>query len=766
MRCARSWAHEWETDRALRFKQVDMRNELFDLFVDLPGSLSCSLPPELQPPERRSRPSNDIPATATLLLDARFQKAMPFVVLQGAPGQGKSAITQYLCQIHRGHLLGRPLPETLPTEHRAAAVRLPFRIELRLLAVWFGQQEESTRTIEVYLAAQIARGSGGVGFDVTDLHAVISASPVLLVFDGLDEAPNIDRRQQIIKAIHECVVRLRSVARSLQVIVTTRPAAFSSSRGLSDEYPHLTLEAITSEQIKGYGERWMTAGKLSEEDRESIRHILDTRLQEPHLSDLARNPMQLAILMSLIHTRGASLPDKRTALYDSYVELFFDREGNKSNLVRDHRQRLIEIHQYLAWVLHARCESGASSGLIAFADLRTLLIGYLQREGHPVDLVDDLFTGVIERIVLIESRVEGYAEFEVQTVREYFAARFLYETAPYSPPGRERPGTKPERFDAIARSPYWMNVTRFYAGCFSKGELPALFNCISDLLADSFFGLLSYPRVLAMHLLNDWVFSQDRRSAGALLDTLLQTRNFWLCTACPEFPERRAPRFSEPASTWTNAFDRARVLQHASDELARFPPDDAAGQVIDVWLCNHPTCLSLWEERFQRSHFRRARARPGSRWSRGTPSSALRVPPFGSRWTQYEQAARAAGISLTPHEYSHATDLHDDTVPLCERACHARSRTIDVGWWRRQFSSARTTMQRMFCGLLLHRWAAYSTLLFLLPELQRFCDDLSTEDWMRFAGGCQYSGYRVFHEQDTGVEIPPDTLSEQDVPFR
>ena len=45
------------------------------------------------------------------------------------------------------------------------------------------------------------------------------------------------------------------------------------------------------------------------------------------LRDLARNPMQLAILLSLIHTRGASLPDKRTALYDSYVELFFSTEG-------------------------------------------------------------------------------------------------------------------------------------------------------------------------------------------------------------------------------------------------------------------------------------------------------------------------------------------------------------------------------------------------------------------------------------------------------
>ena len=78
---------------------------------------------------------------------------------------------------------------------------------------------------------------------------------------------------------------------------------------------------------------------------------------------------------------------------------------------------------------------------------------------------------MVDRIVFLVSRVQGTYEFEVQPLREYFTARHLYETAPYSPPGNPRHGTKPDRFDAIAQSSYWLNVTRFYAGCFSKGEL-------------------------------------------------------------------------------------------------------------------------------------------------------------------------------------------------------------------------------------------------------------------------------------------------------
>ena len=85
--------------------------------------------------------------------------------------------------------------------------------------------------------------------------------------------------------------------------------------------------------------------------------------------------------------------------------------------------------------------------------------------------INKLYAGMVERVVALVSRVEGTVEFEVQPLREYFAACHLYYTAPQSSPGKERPGSKPDRFDAISRNFYWLNVTRFYAGCYSKGEL-------------------------------------------------------------------------------------------------------------------------------------------------------------------------------------------------------------------------------------------------------------------------------------------------------
>jgi len=97
---------------------------------------------------------------------------------------------------------------------------------------------------------------------------------------------------------------------------------------------------------------------------------------------------------------------------------------------------LIDVHRYLAWTLHTAAENGVSSGSINEPALKSLLNEYLVREGHSASLVDELFTGMVERVVAIVSRIQGTFEFEVQPLREYFAARHLYETAPYSPPER------------------------------------------------------------------------------------------------------------------------------------------------------------------------------------------------------------------------------------------------------------------------------------------------------------------------------------------
>lgn len=530
---------QYERDRQVRFKQVELQNNLLDLFIDVPLVLREASPSRRGQVQERnvlrwivhqiaheglqlSQTQEPIVGSATFLLHPLTQEGLKCAVIEGAPGQGKSTVAQYVCQIHRMQILGENLKDArIADGHRACPVRIPFKLDCRDFTLWLDRKnpfsaDESAavpaswhRSLEAFLAAHVMHYSGGSHFDVSDLHAVFKVSAVLLVFDGLDEVADIPRRREVIEELSKGVGRLAEVAVSLQTFVTSRPAAFANSPGLPEsKFSYFELTSINRPLIDEYAEKWLRARRLEGKEASDVRKILKDKLDQPHLRELARNPMQLAILLSLIQTRGGSLPDKRTALYDSYVELFFNREAEKSTIVRDNRDLLIEIHRHLAWVLHSEAQTKKNRGSIGAEPLRQLVSDYLLHEGHNVSLATQLFSGMVERVVALVSRVEGTYEFEVQPLREYFAARHLYSTAPYSPPGNERRGTLPERFDALSRDFFWQNVTRFYAGCYSKGELPSLVECLEDLARSDHYKHTSHPQQLAAILLSDWVFAQ------------------------------------------------------------------------------------------------------------------------------------------------------------------------------------------------------------------------------------------------------------------
>jgi len=552
------------SDDKVKFKQVGLENSLLDLFVDLPlnptrldAKSSQRIARALAALEVdyesgsdgndqtyfghyvdhenhiRWREPSPGPAAGFLLHDSCSALA-PRLVIEGAPGQGKSTVSQYVCQVHRCRLLNAEDLQRIPPQHQSGAVKFPLRVDLRDLASWlhgrnpFGTEDDDSglttkRTLETFLATQIEISSGGAAFSVSDLHTLARESSLFLALDGLDEVADIQERERVVAEATAAIGRLEKICLSLQVLITSRPAAFENSPGFSpDRFVYLDLAALTESALSAYSEKWIAARNLDPKSARDVRRVIGEKLEAPHMKDLARNPMQLAILLSLVHQRGPSLPDKRTALYDSYVDLFFDREAEKTPHVAEHRELLMEIHQYLGWTLHSEAETGNTQGSISDARLRALLRGYLKHEEKDEALVDDLFAALVERVVAIVSRVQGTYEFEVQPLREYFAARFLYDTAHHSSPGNEKAGDKTDRFDALARNFYWLNVTRFFAGCFSKGELLSLVERLQALAEEDGFRQTDHPRKLSSMLLADWVFAQHPRSMKAVVDIVLR----------------------------------------------------------------------------------------------------------------------------------------------------------------------------------------------------------------------------------------------------
>jgi hypothetical protein len=617
---------QYKDDRYVRFRQVELEHDLLNAFIDVPGRLRPSpshnstaralgnLIMRLMPQEMREelRAPRQAAAGAASLLTHYEATRFPHVVVEGAPGQGKSTLAQYICQLHRMRLLRRTADlRRVPKAMVSGPIRLPFKIDLRDFAAflrgddpfeddpgWAGILEAQPRSVEGFLAGTIRRHSGGAAFNVSDLQDVLSSSHALIVFDGLDEVGDLSDRRLVVEAIDQAKARLDGPTLGVQSIVTSRPAAFGPSPGFSvKEVPHVQLVSITKTQAMDYSERWASERKISAKDKRHDQRILAKQLDQPHIRDLARNPMQLAILLNLIRTKGESLPDRRTALYTGYMQIFFDRESEKSTVIRDTRESLIEFHEYMGWVLHAGAERTRSGGSISAEELRSELAAFLVRKEKDPNIVESVFQS-LGRVMALTERVQGRFEFEVQPVREYFAAAFLYKTAQLSTVEYNRPGDLLARFDGLARNPFWLNVVRFYAGFYNSGQLSSLVQRLRGLQVDPNWMLTGRARLLVLLFLRDWSFAPDpdsRREAVALaLDGFGVKHD--LSASGIGVEAREVMQLPEGAST-EEMLDRAWALL----DDGSLPPDRREA-LEDVVSESQPRHRSDWIERVRSSH--------------------------------------------------------------------------------------------------------------------------------------------------------------------
>lgn len=613
-------ADQYSTDNKVKFRQIDLENRLFDLFTDVPirirkyNEKNKNLKRTLNQFENYHKKiinlddhflfeESENVGAASFLLHPKIQNEVERILLEGGPGQGKSTISQFICQVHRVRLLNKTSDlALLPDQAKNTPIRLPFKIDLRHIASWVenknpyqGRLNEEyfngiwKNSLESFLVGHIVYHSQIDDFNSSDLVAITKLSSILFVFDGFDEIADIKIREEVIDFINKGINRISENSKSIQIIITSRPAAFSDTIGFSaDIYPHFELTDITPSITKEYVERWVKASRLDPKEGNEIKRLVEEKLQLPHLKDLAKSPMQLAIFISLLRTRGESLPNKRTALYDSYIELFFNRESEKNITIRDHRDLIIDIHQYLAWVLHSEAELHNNSGSIHIEDLQTRLKKYLTKEGHKTDIADKLFHVMEERVCALVSRVQGTYEFEVQPLREYFCAKYLYNTSPYSPAGSEKTGTKPERFDAISRNFYWHNVVRFFAGCFDKGELPMLIQKLKELQDDAFLKNTNYPRLLTSQILSDWVFTQYPLLLKDVVKIIVDGINIG------NIINQEGRRGHNEPILLPNDCGRWELTIECFNQLKEFPKNDYAAELIGIVRNNPFQTLELW----------------------------------------------------------------------------------------------------------------------------------------------------------------------------
>lgn len=313
----------------------------------------------------------------------------------------------------------------------------------------------------------------------------------------------------------------------------------------------MTLKQLTIEQRDAYLRKWCTVRGIKGRDGRTLRKSFKEKSREPYINELAGNPMQLTILLDLLHQQGAATPTQRTDLYDKYVELLLAREANKHpKAVRDHKEELLEIIPFLGWYLHAHTEESQINGRMSVDELKEAMRHFQRTYGNRESIVDQLFEGASDRLWALTSKIDGTYEFEVLSLREYFAARFLYHNA----------GEDNTDFDSttvlreLLRRPYWLNTARFYGGNAKGNGIYPLTAGIEQELAQS-TSPASY--LAAWALLTDGVFLRRPREARKILTALCSDLGITVLLsaldrrdiiALPELPD--LPDEDGPDPTW------------------------------------------------------------------------------------------------------------------------------------------------------------------------------------------------------------------------
>jgi hypothetical protein len=472
----------------VHFRQAELQGRVDAMFVDVPLGIRTDAPASaLMRKIAKSHPGDPTASDlhGGLVVTGAVQALLHpewtgNAVVVGGPGQGKSTLLQYLSQYYRARRLNKSSYDAADKRllRYTGPSRIPFRIDLRRYATWVRRLEDQADKekadsslarvdLERFLLDEISRRTGIHEFTADDFEAVFATEPVLLALDGLDEIPEVQLRERITTQIARAQDRLKSLSADLVVLVSTRPG---SSLSALSTFSVLQLRPLTPGLRRQYLAKWIDVSGLTPESAKRLEEAFYSSEHLPHIQELASSPMQLAILLNLLHRRQL-LPEQRTELFRDYLVTFLDREQteDKEPLLNAHRAVLESTHAYLGWFLHSQTEAGGGDGGISREELRRLLRDHLRDQPDAQKLADDIYSAIVERVLCLVER-EGRFEFEVQSLREFFAAKHLFENLTSRGAGNSRD----DGATALLTRPYWTNVARFFVGMFTKGEVRSL----------------------------------------------------------------------------------------------------------------------------------------------------------------------------------------------------------------------------------------------------------------------------------------------------
>lgn len=473
----------------------DVRPGVHDLFIDLPfttfaraqsGSVLAELSSAAAQCHRYSL-RNDFPESWRSW--NKYSKRARVTLLKGGPGQGKSTVGQYLCQIHRACLIldseGPSVIDAVKVNAKAICAaaqrndfwptspRIAIQIELKEFAHWYSQRQSSqSNNVLTYLAETVAKKIGSKVL-VKTLKNAISKRAWIVIFDGLDEVPN-DFKDEVAKEVmyflNDVLVEIDA---DVLAVCTSRPQGYSGQFAGLDG-PVLELNLLDAETAMSCAKPLLKFGRNTEEYEKSIE-ILESAILSPNVKELMTTPLQSHI-MAVVVRDGGRPPERRWQLFNGFYLVMKKRESLKNfqnpriaKLLREEDRLLKSVHMRLGFVLHARAErSEGAQTVLSREEFRSLVQDVVtELDDHEIEqTVADVMEATTQRLVLVSTPENGeQVRFDIRQLQEFFAAEFLYAGVDSTELGH--------RIETIGGDAHWREVMHFLMSALIENQRTA-----------------------------------------------------------------------------------------------------------------------------------------------------------------------------------------------------------------------------------------------------------------------------------------------------
>jgi hypothetical protein len=493
-------AKELLADQYAKLEQAgyaaDERIPLAQVFVDLPALPSRPVEENTRPDPTRETPLNFVARmlaeSGQRLRPLQDERERPGVAalldpypgryaLVGGPGQGKTTLGQYVCQVFRAALLkdSPNSPEVASTVKAIAekvsadGLELPAvrRFPVHCVLSDFASKFERDPDLSLisYLANKISRRCDEE-VQAKDLRHWLEVYPWVVVLDGLDEVPPSTNRQRLLKKIEEFWADAGACNADVLLIATTRPQGYSDDF-LPGRYRHLWLAPLPIEVAMHYAKRLVDVRWPNDEER---RNTILGRLSQAKdveaTKRLMRSPLQVTIMTVLVQRAGPP-PQDRWRLFHDYYETIYLRECSRdieaAELLRERREEIDEIHRRVALLLQGRCErAGQTDAHLSeetFSDIVESRLREEGNEGAPLHaLKKRIMDAAAHRLVFLVGVEANRIGFEIRSLQEFMAAEGLLAAVD---------SDVRRRLEEIAPVVSWRNVFLFAAGkCFASQQ--------------------------------------------------------------------------------------------------------------------------------------------------------------------------------------------------------------------------------------------------------------------------------------------------------